>query len=150
MTRANRLLFRSTDPDKFATFFFGLLDRENNIFHYCNAGHNNPVIVHEGGGSGLLDRGGLILGALEDSEYTDAEISLEVGDTILIYSDGISEARNSDEEEFGEERLPSIISEGSGLPASGLTDKLISDVNDFAAGVAQMDDMTVVVIKRIE
>ncbi len=120
------------------------------IFHYCNAGHNNPVIVHENGGSTLLDRGGLILGALEDSEYTDARIGLEKGDTILIYSDGISEARSSEDEEFGEERLPAEVVAGDGLSASELTDRIISVVNRFASGMPQMDDMTIVVIKRLE
>ncbi|HSG29201.1 MAG TPA: PP2C family protein-serine/threonine phosphatase, partial [Candidatus Krumholzibacterium sp.] len=150
MTRANRLLYRSTDPDKFATFFFGFLDSGTDVFHYCNAGHNNPVIVHRNGGSTLLDRGGLILGALEDSEYTDARIGLEKGDTILIYSDGISEARNSEDEEFGEERLPAEVVAGEGLSATELTDRIITVVNRFASGMPQMDDMTIVVIRRLE
>ena len=149
MRRSNRLLFRSTAPDKFATFFFGLLDNVEHKFHYCNAGHNNPIVTHRNGDHYFLDTGGLILGALDESKYTDTVISLEVGDTLLIFSDGISEARNPADEEYCEERIVKALIGNPHLDAAGIIDHIIDEVNTFADSRDQMDDMTIVALKRL-
>ncbi|MBU8922855.1 MAG: SpoIIE family protein phosphatase [Bacteroidales bacterium] len=149
MSRSNKLLFRSTDPDKFATFFFGLLDNTRHEFHYCNAGHNNPILTHKNGDHYFLDTGGLILGALEESTYTDTIISLAVGDTLLVFSDGISEARNPSDEEYCEERILEVLTKNPHLDAAGIVDHIINEVNTFADSRDQMDDMTVVAMKRL-
>ncbi len=149
MSKSNNLLFRSTAPDKFATFFFGLLDNVRHEFHYCNAGHNNPIVARKNGGHYFLDTGGLILGALEDSSYTDTVISLEVGDTLLVFSDGISEARNPSDEEYCEERIVEVLTKNPHLDSAGIIDHIINDVNTFADSRDQMDDMTIVALKRL-
>ncbi|MCK4539311.1 MAG: PP2C family protein-serine/threonine phosphatase, partial [Candidatus Krumholzibacteria bacterium] len=149
MSKSNNLLFRSTAPDKFATFFFGLLDNVRHEFHYCNAGHNNPIVARKNGDHYFLDTGGLILGALEDSSYTDTVISLEVGDTLLVFSDGISEARNPSDEEYCEERIVEVLTKNPHLDSAGIIDHIINDVNTFADSRDQMDDMTIVALKRL-
>ncbi|TFG90984.1 MAG: GAF domain-containing protein [Candidatus Atribacteria bacterium] len=150
MSRSNELLFRSTDPDKFATFFFGILDTEKHEFHYCNAGHNYPFHIKENNCSKRLELGGLLLGALEGSKYSDGIVKLEPGNLLLIFSDGISEARNPAEAELGEEILPDLILKHTHETAMEIIDHIMDAADRFAEGSSQMDDMTIVIIRRLE
>ena len=150
MSRSNELLFRSTDPDKFATFFFGILDTEKHEFHYCNAGHNYPFLIKENDCSKRLELSGLLLGALEGSKYSDGIVKLEPGNLLLVFSDGISEARNPAEAEFGEEILPDLILKHTHETAMEIIDHIMDAADRFAEGSSQMDDMTIVIIKRLE
>lgn len=148
MRRSNILLFRSTEPDRFATFFFGILDSAKHEFSYCNAGHNYPVLVSGDDRFRHLELSGLLLGALEESQYRDESIPLNTGDTLLVFSDGISEAINEAGDEFGEQRIPEIVIRNRGSSALELIDSIIREVMTFSKGLAQRDDMTVVAIKR--
>ena len=150
MSRSNDLLFRSTGPDKFATFFFGILDSEKHELHYCNAGHNYPFLVNKNDCGERLELSGLLLGALEDSKYSDGLVKLEPGSLLLIFSDGISEARNSAEEEFGEDILPGLILKHCNETAMEIIDRIMAAAKRFTEGSSQMDDMTIVIIKRLE
>lgn len=150
MSRSNDLLFRSTDPDKFATFFFGILNAEKHEFHYCNAGHNYPFLITKNDCGKRLELSGLLLGALEGSKYSDGLVKLGPGDLLLIFSDGISEARNSADIEFGEDILPELILEHVDETALEIIDHIMEAADRFSKGSSQMDDMTIVIIKRLE
>ena len=97
MTSVNRFISESTSPDRFATCFYGELDERTCMLHYCNAGHNYPLIVQKGGKVMSLDKGGLLLGAFGDSNYESAKVELCPGDTLILYTDGLTEMMDSDE-----------------------------------------------------
>lgn len=147
MQRSNLLLFRSTDPEKFATFFFGILDGRRHTFEYCNAGHNHPI-VSCGRESRRLEKSGLILGAIEEAKYESGMVEMVEGDVLTIFSDGISEAVDADDAEFSEERICGVVSGCRDLPAAGIIDRIVSEVRRFAGDLPQRDDMTLVVVKR--
>jgi len=147
--RSNKLLYQSTDMNKFATFFYGNLDTRKNEFCYTNAGHNPPVLFKKTSESILLKTGGTVLGFLDNSDYKDETVSLDPGDICVIYSDGITEAMDTLENEFGEERLEVIIKKNMTLSSGEIIEKIFEAVNEHSGNVPQSDDITVVVIKRI-
>jgi serine phosphatase RsbU (regulator of sigma subunit) len=146
VTGLNRVLHNNTAPNMFATFFFGILDAPRGVLRYVNAGHNAPVIC---GDDRLLylREGGLPLGVLSDAEYQIGEIQLVNGELIALYSDGIVEAMNSDETEFGEERLIRLLQRHSGDTAEEILQAVIREVETFC-GTPQ-DDVTLMIIKRL-
>ncbi len=144
----NNLLYNSTDSNKFATLFYAVLQADENKIIFCNAGHNEPVLINNNGEVTRLKEGGLIVGILPDSSYEEKTIDFLPGDVLVIFSDGITEAMNSQEEEYGEERLIKFLNENKKLTAVDLIKAVIKNVKDFAGNVEQMDDMTLVVIKR--
>ena len=149
LRRSNTLLFRSTDADKFATLIYGVLDPGTHRLAYANAGHNYPLLLKPGTEPVRLDLGGLVLGCLEEFSYAEGFVEFAAGDTLLIYSDGITESLDADEEEFGEERLASLLRAGGAEPAALLIDRIIAAVREHAGGLSQMDDMTLLVIRRM-
>ncbi len=144
----NNLLFNSTDSNKYATLFYSVLHSMENKITFCNAGHNEPILIDKSGNVTRLKEGGMIVGILPDVTYEDKIINFPPGSLLVIYSDGITEAMNISEEEFGEERLIKFLKENKMLPASDLVDSVIKSVKDFAGNVEQMDDMTLVVLKK--
>src|SRR5205085_12327558 len=101
----NDYLVENTPANRFVTLFIAELDPAAGTLKYINAGHNPPIVAREGGAVEQLDSGGLPLGLMEFAEYEAATISLGQGDAIVIYSDGVSEANNLSEDEFGMDRL---------------------------------------------
>lgn len=148
LTRSNSLIFRSTDPDRFATLFCGVLDAATHTFHYSNAGHNPPFLVRPGGGPALLDIGGTVLGSFETCSYSEADAALRPGDVILIYSDGISEAADESGAQFGEERIAEIVTANPDDSSETLLVRIVEAARNHSRTTVPMDDMTVVVIKR--
>jgi sigma-B regulation protein RsbU (phosphoserine phosphatase) len=150
LQRTNALLFHNTSPEKFATFFFACLDASSHTVHFCNAGHNHPFLFSSSAKDKprRLERGGLALGFMESSPYEQDQLAMEPGDRLLVFSDGISEAANENDEEFGEERLAVLVLDNPGVTAAELIDKIIHEVKSHAGKQPQMDDMTLVVVKR--
>ncbi|MEX1138083.1 MAG: SpoIIE family protein phosphatase [Bacteroidota bacterium] len=148
--RANTLLHRSTGPDKFVTLFYGILDLTNHHLSYCNAGHDNPFLVRSNGEFKRLGTGGLVLSIMESSVYEEETLPLNTNDVVILYSDGITEAMNPEEEQFGEDRLLAVIQEHRSRSASELLDEIIKAAKHHAGKAPQADDMTVVVVKRIQ
>ncbi len=146
--RSNRLLFRSTDTDKFATLFYGILNLGKNEFYYTNAGHNPPMLFKDKSNPMLLKEGGPILGFIDNIEYECNTISFETGDLCVIYSDGITEAINTSGNEFGEEKLKVLIKENWNLSSDEIIEKIFKAVKEHSRGVPQSDDITMVVLKR--
>jgi len=148
--RANTLLHRSTGPDKFVTLFYGILDPTNHHLSYCNAGHDNPFLVRSNGDVQRLGTGGLVLSIMESSLYEEETTPLNAGDVVILYSDGITESMNPGLEQFGEDRLLPVIQEHRSRSASELLDEIIKAAKHHAGKEPQADDMTVVVVKRIQ
>ncbi len=148
LERSNALLYRSTDADKFATLFYGILDTEAHRLTYANAGHNYPMLLKVGCDPELLETSGLVLGCLEDFRYSEGAIDLAKGDLLLIYSDGITESFNVNEEEYGEEKLSGLLREQCGKRASEIIETIVASVRAHAAAAPQSDDITLLVIRR--
>jgi len=148
LARSNKLMHRSTDPHKFATLFYGVLDAAEGSLAYSSAGHDPPFLLRDGAEPARLTTGGLLLSCLEESAYEEETVRLEPGDLLVVYSDGITEARNDEDEEFGEERLAGLLAENRTFPPADLIRKIVSTVKEFAGEAPQMDDMTLVAIRR--
>jgi serine phosphatase RsbU (regulator of sigma subunit) len=150
LRRSNTLLFQSTDDEKFATVFYAILDPHRHQLCYSNAGHNDPFLFSGTGAAPVrLTTGGIVLGILPSFTFQEEAITLNSGDVLLIYSDGITEAVNADDEDFGEPRLIALVQQNLPLPASALIEKIIAAVKAFAGNVPQRDDITLVVVKRM-
>jgi serine phosphatase RsbU (regulator of sigma subunit) len=147
ISNINQFIFSSTSPERFATMFYGELDPKERKLSYCNAGHNYPILLRENGEVEFLDIGGMILGAFSDAVYQKGEVFLDPLDLTLFYSDGLTEAFNDKEEQFGEERLLDLIKKHRSLPPEKIKDVLISECLEFSKGAPLWDDLTIVVLK---
>ncbi len=130
---------------RFITFFIAKIDRKRGTLTYSNAGHNPPILARKARPQVLLSEGGLVLGVLPDRQYRQVEIPLEPGDTLVLYTDGLTEARNRSGQEFGEQRVVDVIASKGGTPAGSLKESLIEAVQQFKDGSFQ-DDLTLVVL----
>ena len=152
MGRSNTLLYLSTDPEKFATLFYGILDFRNHRLCYCNAGHERPYMLTSGaretGKMGRLDVGGIILGCVEQFPYEETCVPLDSGDVVVVFSDGVTEAMSETGEECGEDNIARLLAENPKESASVLIDKLVASVRDHAGSRSQTDDITLVVVRR--
>jgi len=146
----NRLLFENTDPERFATLLYGIFDSDNNVITYCNAGHNDAFLISINKEVTRLKKGGLILGMLPEFAYEQESLELKRGDTFLIYSDGITEAMNENEEEFSEKKLLEVVKSNLHLDAQELIERIKQSVKKHSREYSQSDDITLLVIKRIE
>lgn len=147
INNANALMFQSTGTGKFVTLFFGILDAENHTLSFCNAGHDEPLLV-SGDEITRLKTGGVVLGFVPQYPFAEESIDFPKGSRLIIYSDGITEAMNQDNAEFGETRLQKIIMGNAQLSPRALIQKIIESVQTHSDGVPQSDDMTMVVIQR--
>lgn len=146
--KINELIYENTNPEKFITFFWGILDTTNNKFTYLNAGHNFPVLYSKNKFT-YLDKGGFMLGISNSNIcYETGDITLSGDDILLFYTDGVTEALNSENEEFGEDRLRSIIHESKTNSTDEIVAKIANSIQDFSKGVKQHDDITLIVLKR--
>jgi sigma-B regulation protein RsbU (phosphoserine phosphatase) len=148
LERANKLLFDSTDSKTFVSLFYGILDTQKNTLCYANAGQNTPLVFSPGKKPRPLKTHGLALGIQENISYQKDEISINPGDLLLIYSDGISEAMNDQMEEFGDEKLQEIVQLDKGDSATDLIENIIMAVNLHFGDASQNDDMTLIILKR--
>ena len=147
---ANIQLFRNTDPEKFATVFLGILDAREHKLHFSNGGHEYPFYIKSDGNYDRLKSNGLPLGIMEMSDYGEETIEVDPGDCMLVYSDGITESINLQEEEFGESRLREIlVSTGPDLyDPDGLIDKIFNASIEYSGQQQRFDDMTALVLSR--
>jgi serine phosphatase RsbU (regulator of sigma subunit) len=147
MARVNVKLNETTAPDRFATLFYGVLGLKDGIFRYCNAGHNPPILCRSDGTVEYLDTGGLVLGSFSFAEYQLGETELSEGDILVLYTDGVTEAINGDQQEFGIQRLESVIQGCPGLSAENIKQCLTEALKNFTGDAAQHDDITVIIVK---
>ena len=144
VTQINRCLARRSLGARFATLVYGVLSPDGR-FVYTNAGHNAPAVLTRDG-LVRLTAGGAMVGMFEDAAFDEGEVRLERGDTIVCFTDGVTEARNRADEEFGEARLLDCIADRGAAPRA-LLDRVFGAVREFCGGAEQADDVTVAVTR---
>jgi phosphoserine phosphatase RsbU/P len=142
----NRLLCLNMTSGRFVTFCYLRLDGERRVLSYANAGHNPPLLVRADGRIEKLSSGGTVLGVFPDTGYDEAELPLAAGDRLLLYTDGITEARDGSGEEFGDERLAALLAEHRALDANTLHQTILDRVTAFATDGFQ-DDATLIAVE---
>jgi sigma-B regulation protein RsbU (phosphoserine phosphatase) len=142
----NQQLFRSTPAQKYATMFLGFYDQQSRRLTYSNAGHLPPIVICADGSTHLLEVGGTVVGLFGDMVYPEGHVTLNPGDIVVAYSDGITEPEN-DFGDFGEGRLAQIVQENRNLPLPRISEAILSAVTDWIGGEEQPDDMTVVLAR---
>jgi len=148
LQRSNHLLHRSTASDKFVTLFFAVLDFHEHHLSFSNAGHERPFLISSGGTIRRLGTGGVVLSILEEYAYEDERVMLSAGDTLVVYSDGITEASNSRGEMFGEERLGELLIRNHALSAPDLQKSILEEVHAYSETELQGDDRTLLIVRR--
>ena len=150
LSEVNNILVEESPSNMFVTLFYGVLDTRSGAFEYSNAGHNSPFIIsNEGNNTRIQDVGGLILGAMKETEYQSNVLMLKPGESVFLYTDGVTEAFNSKEEEFGEKRLSEFLSGRNSLTSTELVDQLFEEIKIFSNGVEQSDDITCLALKYL-
>ena len=147
--RINNLIHKNTNYDKFITFFIGILNIKENTFQYVNAGHNPPFFMHKDGNVELLESGGLILGMMPNAPYEQDKVQLKQGDWIVMFTDGVTEAQDKDDEDFEEERLMELLLDNKFASAEVMKDKILTAVKDYTGDVPQSDDITLLILKML-
>ncbi len=150
MEGTNKLLFKSTEPSKFATVFYGILEWEKGLLEYTNGGHDEPLLFKSGKDPIKLKSTGLLAGVVEDTSYGKETVRLEEKDLLLVYTDGITEAMNSKKEEFGLERLVKTVQENREKTTDQLVETILENIKRHAGEAIQSDDITLMIIKREE
>src|SRR5215218_2318802 len=144
----NRYLADNTPGNRFVTLFYAELDPLTGSLSFINAGHNPPIIAHEGGTLEHLAAGGLPLGIIPDFDYREGRTLLRPGDVLVAYSDGVTESQNPAGEEFGTARLQEVVARNLSRSAAGIRDKIEAALSAFAKGTPAGDDITLVIVKR--
>lgn len=142
--KVNQMMCVNTPGNAFVSMFYAVIDPASQRLLYCNAGHNPPLTVSSGGAIRALDCGG-ILGVFRDWRYDDLEIPIESGDCIVLYTDGVTEARSSAGEEFGSQRLADALLQSRSGCAVDLADGVVEAVRSFTGGVFH-DDLTLIAL----
>ncbi len=150
MANVNRLLYDASESNRYATFFYAELDCASRTLHYVNGGHNPPAVLRKEDGAWRVFRladGGPVIGLLAGAVYKEQMLHLLPGDILLAFTDGISEAMNASEDEWGEDRMIAEAQAHADLNAEELLQHLFRAADAFAAGAPQHDDMTLVVLR---
>jgi predicted permease len=153
--RMNHYLYRSTRSSSYATFFYAQIDEKTRQLHYVNAGHNPPYLIRQIAAAGEteapqiteLSIGGTIIGMFPKTDYEAATINLQPGDALVVFTDGVPEALNRNEEEFGEDRLKELLRGVANLPADQMSSRIADEVKSWIGEAPQYDDLTCVVMK---
>src|SRR5215469_10176977 len=150
MANVNTLLYEASDINRYATFFFAELDCKSRTLRYVNAGHNAPAVLRKEEGAWRIFRledGGPVVGLLPGAAYEEQTLDLLPGDILLAFTDGISEAMNAAQDEWGEDRMIAEAQAHADLNAAELLHRLFRAADSFAAGAPQHDDMTLLVMR---
>jgi serine phosphatase RsbU (regulator of sigma subunit) len=146
--RTNFLMCSATRRGTFVTLFLAVLNPETGGISYANAGHNRPFVVGPNGKFEILTTGSLVLGFLPKHTYERAETVLQPGESLVIYSDGVTEAMNLESEQFEEERLYDLAKKHQGDGSGAMVDRIINEVRAFAGERPQNDDITLLIVRR--
>lgn len=146
----NISLCTDNDQCRFVTFWLGCLDLCSGVLEYVNAGHDDPVLLRRGALVAFPQSGNTPLGVWDSEEFGMNSVTLEPGDTVLLYTDGVTEAMDAGGNEFGRERLRGTVTGTSATDASGLVESVLADVRQHSAGADQSDDITMLCIRFIK
>lgn len=148
MLSLNEMIYNDTKSEKFLSCFLGLIDTRRNGLHFINAGHCPPIVIRGKDGTyEELSTGGTVVGLFPDSEYERGSVQLEPGDILVCCTDGITEACNINEDEFGTEGLAKCVAEHRTKPAQQIVDAVLSEVSTFARGGPHQDDKVLMLVK---
>jgi len=148
--RINDLTTMNTGQDKFITFFWGSLNAVTREFRYVNAGHNPPFLLRANGAIERLDIGGIILGLMKTlTPYQEGSVILGPGDVVVMFTDGVSEAMNAEEEDFTEERLEEVLKRVRAMPPAEIIEQIQLALEGHTQGTPQSDDITMLVFKTL-
>jgi phosphoserine phosphatase RsbU/P len=149
VANVNRLVYEASSANRYATFFYGQYDPAQGKFDFVNAGHNSPILLHRGDGGKVtrLEPGGTVVGLLENAEYQQGSVPISPDDVLVAYTDGISEAMNPEDEEWGEDRLLEALRGCHGKTAQEILKTIFDAATQFAGAAPQHDDMTLVVLR---
>ena len=150
LSEVNELLTEDNEAYMFVTVLYAVFDPDTGVLTYANGGHTNPLLVHADGTSEELPlTGGIALGVMPGLEYKESTVTLAKGDSLVLYTDGVSEAMNSEGEEFGIDRLREIFTNNPPSSARGTNEAILQAVHDFAGDTPQSDDVTCLVLQRV-
>ena len=145
----NNFINEEPHSDMFVTLFYSVLDNKNNKLTFVNAGHNPPLLLkNENSEIIKLSTGGVVLGAMKGLKMDEKTIDINPGDLLVLYTDGVTEAVDKQDAQFGEEKLINLIQENRKLQVEDLKNMIIDEVYDFASGTPQADDITLMVLRR--
>ncbi len=151
LTEVNGLLNEDNETAMFVTLLYAVFNPANGLLKYANGGHNPPIIVHPDGNSDILpSTGGIALGVAPGFEYTESAVTLDPGDTIILYTDGVTEAMNAEEEEFGLDRLRNLFTNSPPKSPKETNAAIFDAVSAFAGDTPQSDDITCLAFRRSE
>src|SRR5262249_39871619 len=148
IARLNKAISSNCPDNRFITFFMTVLNPETGELVYTNAGHNPPLVVRAGGGFETLQGGGVILGILPQATYKESTAQMNPGDILVLFSDGVTEAVNSKDEDFGEARLAALVEAKRDRPAAEIVEAIETAIAEYTEGAPAADDITVVVARR--
>jgi serine phosphatase RsbU (regulator of sigma subunit) len=148
VARLNRAVASNCPDNRFITFFICVIDSVTGDVVYCNAGHNPPLVIRAGGGVEKLTAGGIMLGIIPHATYQEGRAHLEPGDVIVLYSDGVTEAAQPDDEEFGEDRLAAVVRAHLSDDPDAIISAITGAVAEFTVGAPAADDITAVIARR--
>jgi sigma-B regulation protein RsbU (phosphoserine phosphatase) len=149
LMKVNNLLYESIERDNYVTAIYSVLDSKHRVMTFSNAGHNPPILRRADGRVEQLQEGGLALGTFSNSTYEERPVSLATGDILLFYTDGVTEAKNDRDEEFGIDRLLACLEESKGKSAKEIINFIVDCANKFASRAKESDDLTLIVIKAL-
>ncbi|MGA8366201.1 MAG: SpoIIE family protein phosphatase [Candidatus Acidiferrales bacterium] len=142
----NGFMCQHADAGRYATLFFGILDRKGNL-EYFNAGHPSPLLLRRGGVTPLYTEGSVPVGLVPETTYPPARATLKPGDTLVLFSDGVTEAEDANEKLFGVERLEAVLAGQHDEPLERLQQKILDSVEQFSGGASQADDITLLLVR---
>jgi len=146
--KMNELLYRSSPSNSYATFFYAQLDKRCGRLRYVNAGHLPPYLLNANAGRvHELSTGGAVIGLFPDMKYEEAAVDLRPGDVLVAFTDGVTEALNASDEEFGEERLKDLLRQVVHLPVPEISSRISQDLKHWIKNAPQYDDLTFIVMK---
>jgi sigma-B regulation protein RsbU (phosphoserine phosphatase) len=146
LNHVNRFLCDHSEVGRYATMFFGVLDEEGNL-DFINAGHPSPFLIRQGVAQEPFSEGSYPVGLVPEAEYTALKIKLEPGDTLVLFSDGVTEAMDPDEQMFGVPRLRELLTGRTECPLDQLEKCILEAVENFARGASQADDLTLLIVR---
>lgn len=148
LEKVNKELAADNDACMFVTLFLGMLDIHSGDFTYCSAGHNPPYLLSQDRGVEILDqKGGMCLGVMDDAEYVSSAKTFKKGDVLFLYTDGVTEAMDGDNNQYSDERLEELLKNRAVSDTEGIINYVFEDVQKFSGNTPQSDDITMLAVR---